>query len=59
MKSASTDKTYCVNMNCSKKSLCDRHKSNVVFKDNELYSFAEFKEKDCHWKKVDNNGIKI
>lgn len=52
MKSASTDKTYCVNMNCNKKSLCDRHKSNVVFKDNELYSFAEFKEKDCHWKKV-------
>lgn len=59
MKNASTDKTYCVNMNCSKKALCDRHKSNVIFKDDELYSFAEFKEKDCIWKKVDGDGIKI
>lgn len=53
MKSASTDKTYCVNMKCSKKSICDRHRSNVIFKDGELYSFAEFKEKGCIWKKVE------
>lgn len=58
MKSASTDKTYCVNMDCSKKSFCDRHKSNVIFKDNELYSFAEFKEKNCPWKKVVDDGNK-
>lgn len=59
MKNASTDKTYCVNMNCSRKAQCNRHRSNVIFDDGKLYSFANFDEKDCIWKKVDNDGFKV
>lgn len=51
---AKTDYTYCINEECSQKSICARYFKNYIMKKSAFYTFCKFEEKTCIESEVNN-----